>query len=374
MKECTVRVQDLLGLLNRLYPPALAESWDNVGLQAGDPAAPVRRVLVCLDVCEAALDRALQAGAQVIVSHHPAIFQPLKRISAADETGRLLMRAIREGVAIISAHTNLDCATNGLNDWLAAILGIEKTTPLKACGGTLFKLAVYVPRGYEERVASALFEAGAGTVGDYDRCSFRVNGTGTFRSGQDCRPFIGQPGSMEQVAEVRIETVLTPEVQARAIQRMLKVHPYEEVAYDLVPLANQRPDVGLGRIGYLAGSATLGSFARNVKLGLGVPHLRVVGDLEQQVAKVAVCGGSGASLLGEAVRQGADVLVTGDVKYHEALVARSGRVALIDAGHFGTEHIMVKHLAAALREAAAERRMTVEFEELGGEQDPFVTV
>lgn len=374
MKERTFRLQDLLGLLHRLYPPALAEKWDNVGLQSGDPAAPVSRILVCLDVSERALEEAVRIGAQAVVSHHPLIFQPLKRISPVDETGRLLCRAIRDDVAIVSAHTNLDIADNGLNDWLAHRLGLEKTAPLRLGDEQLYKLIVFVPAGYEDQVAAALFEAGAGSVGDYDSCSFQSKGSGTFRPGEETRPFIGQAGTLERVREVRLETILTREVQGRVIQRMLKAHPYEEVAYDLIPLANRRPDVGLGRIGRLDRPATLGQFTEVVKGSLDIRHVRIVGDLQRKVAKVAVCGGSGASLLGDAERQGADVLVTGDVKYHEALSARSRNIALVDAGHFGTEHIMVKQLATTLRQAAADKRMDIEVDELKGETDPFITV
>ncbi|MGE4544443.1 MAG: Nif3-like dinuclear metal center hexameric protein [Pedobacter sp.] len=374
MKERTVRLQDLLGLLHRLYPPVLAENWDNVGLQVGDPVASVSRILVCLDASEYALDEALRIGAQAIFCHHPLVFQPLKRLSPVDETGRLLFRAVREGIAVVSAHTNLDIAVNGINDWLAAALGVEKALPLQVGGGDLLKLVVFVPSGYEERVAAALFEAGAGAIGHYDSCSFRTDGVGTFRPDETSNPFIGEAGTLERVREIRLETLLTREVQGRAIQRMLKAHPYEEVAYDLVPLANRRSDVGLGRIGCLSQPTTLEAFTATVKQALGVAHVRIVGDLDKKVSKVAVCGGSGASLLGEADRQGADVLVTGDVKYHEAFSARSRNIALIDAGHFGTEHIMVKHLAEVLRHATATRRMDIQIEELQGEKDPFLTV
>lgn len=374
MKERTVRLQDLLGLLNRLYPPTLAENWDNVGLQVGDPVAFISRIMICLDASEHALDEAQRIGAQAIFCHHPLVFQPLKRLSPVDETGRLLFRAVREGVAIVSAHTNLDSAANGINDWLASALGVEKALPLQAGGGDLFKLVVFVPSGYEERVAAALFEAGAGAIGHYDSCSFRTDGVGTFRPDEASNPFIGQAGTLERVREIRLETLLTREVQGRAIQRMLKAHPYEEVAYDLIPLANRRSDVGLGRIGYLSQPTTLEAFAATVKKALGVAHVRVVGDFEKKVHKVAVCGGSGASLLGETDRQGADVLVTGDVKYHEAFSARSRKIGLIDAGHFGTEHIMVKHLAEVLRHATATRRMDIQIEELQGEKDPFLTI
>jgi dinuclear metal center YbgI/SA1388 family protein len=374
MKERIVRIQDIVGLLHGLYPPALAESWDNVGLQAGDPAARVERVLVCLDPSEAALAEAERLGAQVLISHHPLLFQPLKRLSPQDETGRVLFRAIRAGIAVISAHTNLDRGRDGLNDWLAALLGLQRAEPLALGGDNLLKLAVFVPAGYEDHVAAALFEAGAGRVGRYDGCSFRADGIGTFRPGEGTSPFIGRTGMPERVREVRLETILPRELQNRVVRRMLKAHPYEEVAYDLVPLSNDRPDVGLGRIGCLDQPVHLDAFAARVKERLAVAAVRVVGQADHRVRKVAVCGGSGASLLGEAERRGADVLVTGDVKYHEACGARARGLALIDAGHFGTERIMVEHLAAVLRREAAGRRLEVEFAELKGEEDPFTVV
>jgi len=372
-KEKTTRIQDLVGLVHSLYPPALAEEWDNVGLQVGDPAAEVRSVLVALEPSEKALAAASALGAGAIVAHHPLIFRPLRQLVPGDETGRILFRAVREGIAVICAHTNLDRGRDGLNDWLAERLGVGGAKPL-AAGGELLKLVVFVPAGYERRVAEALFAAGAGEIGRYDRCSFRTPGIGTFRPGTGSEPFLGRQGEVEAARELRLETVLPREAAGRAVERMLKAHPYEEVAYDLVPLANRRGDVGLGRIGRLARPSTLGEFAAQVKVALGTADLRLVGDDDRKVAKVALCSGSGASLLADAVRQGADVLVTGDVKYHEARAAESQGVALIDAGHFATERIMVSGLAEALRRAAQKKGQQVFFNEMEGEEDPFRTV
>jgi dinuclear metal center YbgI/SA1388 family protein len=372
-KDRIARIQDLVGLLNALYPPALAESWDNVGLQVGDPAAELRRVLVCLDPTEAALKMAIELQAQAVLAHHPLIFTPLKSLTPADTIGRIVFEAVRSRVAVLAAHTNLDRGSDGLNDWLAARLGVVPCQPL-ASGGDLLKLVVYVPAGHEEAVADALFAGGAGRIGRYDRCSFRGEGVGTFRAGEGTDPFIGRVGETERTAEIRLETVLPREARHRVVSRLLKAHPYEEVAYDLIPLANQREDVGLGRIGRLDETLSLEAFAARVKESLGAASLRVVGSSQRTVAKVALCGGSGVSLLAEAVRQGADVLVTGDVKYHEARAAESQGVALIDAGHFATEHLMVRGLAETLREAAAERGANIEFQEMRGEEDPFRTV
>lgn len=371
MKERTVRIHDLTGLLNALYPPALAESWDNAGLQVGDPSAPVRGVLVCLDPSEKALEAAAALSVQALISHHPLIFSPLRTVAPTDETGRVLFGAVRAGIAVLSAHTNLDRGENGLNDWLAERLGIEGGQPLVLGEPDLVKLVVYAPAGYEDAVAEALFRGGAGQIGNYDGCSFRTRGTGTFRPGSGATPFVGEVGRTERVDEIRLETILPRDRIGRVVERMKKAHPYEEPAHDLIPLGNRRGDVGLGRIGKLPASLSLDAFAARVKTSLGSPSVRVVGDGTRQVRKVAVCGGSGASVLGEALRQGADVLVTGDLKYHEARRAESEGIAVVDAGHFATERLMVPHLAAALRRGAEERRMEIEFIEMEGESDPF---
>jgi dinuclear metal center YbgI/SA1388 family protein len=374
MKERVFRIQDLVGLLHGLYPPALAESWDNVGLQVGEPQAVVSRVLVCLDPSAGALTEALRAGAQAMLCHHPLIFTPLKSLVPVDEASRLVFQAVREGIAVLAAHTNLDRARDGLNDWLAERLGLEGAIPLQTGGDDLLKLVVYVPAGYEKRVADALFQAGAGHIGHYDCCSFRSEGTGTFRPGAGSDPFTGTIGEQSSVRELRLETILPRERLQRVVDRMIKAHPYEEVAYDLIPLANQRPEIGLGRIGRLAEATTLAAFAGLVKEALQVPAVRLVGAGDRRVHKVAVCGGSGASLLGEAVRQGADVLVTGDVKYHEARNAENRHLALVDAGHFATERLMVGKLAGVLRQMAAERGLEIEFLEYKGEEDPFSVI
>ncbi len=374
MKQRIARIHDLVGLLNALYPPTLAEDWDNVGLQVGDPRAQVSKVLVCLDPTEQALQTAVDQGAEALLCHHPLIFKPLRNLTPVDESGRILFAAIQKQVAIVAAHTNLDRAVNGLNDWLAAALGLSQCQPLLGGDDPLIKLVVYVPAGYEDQVSGALFKAGAGAIGNYDSCSFRSEGIGTFRAHDGCSPFMGRVGERSNVRELRLETVVPKELLNKVVDRMVRAHPYEEVAYDLVPLANRRKEIGLGRVGRLAQATTLGHFAETVKESLQVEALRIVGNEQDSVGKVAVCGGSGASLLKEAARQGADVLVTGDIKYHEARNAASMGIALIDAGHFATERLMADHLAKVMGEAAAARGLNIEFLEVKGEEDPFKTI
>ena len=365
------RIQDLVGLIHKLYAPELAEDWDNVGLQVGDPGRPLDRVMVALDPGLEAVEAARDAGAQALVTHHPLLFKPVKRLTPDDAVGKVLWTAVRDDVAIISAHTNLDCAVDGLNSWLAEKMGVEQAIPLQTVAGDYLKLVVFVPVGHEEAVADALFSAGGGQIGAYDQCSFRSSGEGTFRPGPGTQPYIGTVGQREKTEEVRLETIIPKRKLLRVLEKMQKAHPYEEVAYDLLPLQNQVPGAGLGRIGKLAQQTTLGEFAARVKESLGCDHLRLIGADRMPVRKVALCGGSGAFLLQTAHRQGADVLVTGDVKYHEARQAEELGIALIDAGHFATEQLMIEQVTQSLQAAARQLNWGVAFEAYTGEEDPF---
>jgi dinuclear metal center YbgI/SA1388 family protein len=369
-----VRIQDVIGLLNTLYPPSLAEDWDNVGLQVGDPSAPVSHIAVALDPSPIAVNEAIALGAELLICHHPLIFRPLKQVTTKDETGRLITLALRNDLAIMAAHTNLDRAENGLNDWLAHRLELGATTPLETPSGLLFKLVVFVPVSHVDCVTEALFDSGAGHVGTYDCCSFRSVGQGTFRPLAGAEPFIGKVGEVESVEEVRLEVLLSKETLSRVVRRLTKVHPYEEVAYDILPLANERTDVGLGRIGQLSQSVPLDAMLAKIKTVLQVASLRVAGPDSGQIKKVAVCGGSGASLLHAAARQGADLLLTGDVGYHDARKAEELGLILVDAGHFATEQIVVDYLSQALKFEAGAKKFDLQISAVTGELDPLRTV
>ena len=372
-KEKTPRVADVIGRLNQLCPPYLAEEWDNVGLQVGDPTAKIDKVLVCLDVEEIAIEEAQKIGAQLIISHHPVIFRPLKQLSPVDMSSRVVIRAIKNDIAIVCAHTNLDRAADGLNDWLAAKLGVENATPLESPAKDVFyKLVVYIPSDHENEVREAVFAAGAGNVGAYDKCSFNCHGTGTFRGDAEAQPFIGTAGKFETTAEVRFETIVPKSVVAKVVAKMLQAHPYEEVAYDLILLANGDNQTGLGRVGVLPETISLQQFATKVKAQLNLSAVKLVGDLAQPLKRIAVCGGTGMSLFSAAVRHGADCLVTADIKFHEAQRARAAGIALIDAGHFATEQIMVAELSQRLRKSFATNQYKIEVIEMAAEEDPLV--
>ncbi|AJE04783.1 Nif3-like dinuclear metal center hexameric protein [Geobacter pickeringii] len=365
------KVSDILGIINKIAPPHLAEEWDNVGLMVGDPAAPVHRIMVALDGTPDTLAAAISSECQLLLTHHPFIFRPLKRLSAADPAGNLILKAAANGLAVISLHTNFDIADGGMNDLLAGLIGLQNPQPLRITAGEEYvKLAVFVPTGHEDAVREALFRFGGG-VGPYAECSFQSAGTGTFTPLEGARPFLGQIGAREYVDESRIEVLVQKHRLSAAVAALLKAHPYEEPAFDLYPLLNKGVSWGLGRIGELGEETTVAAFAGEVRERLGLPGVRFVGDAGHRVKRVALCGGSGMSLLRDAQRQGADILVTGDVKYHEARDAEALGIAVLDAGHFGSEVPMVESVAERVRADLASRRLDAEIVSFRGERDPF---
>lgn len=357
----SVKCQVVMNALEEIAPRHLAESWDNVGLMVGSPAQEVRKILVCLDASEAVVDRAARDGFDLIVAHHPLIFKPLKQLRTDLPQGRVLAKLVKRDIAVFAAHTNLDTADGGVNDVLAALLSLDRVEPLTSTHQEpMVKLVVFVPRSHAEAVRMAIGEAGAGFIGKYSHCSFEVAGTGNFLPGESARPFIGKAGTMETVEEIRLETILPDKITRRVLKAMRAAHPYEEVAYDLYPLRNAGKSTGLGRIGALREALTLDDFGKSVKAALRGGDIRVVRSGERLIRKVALCGGSGAEFIAKAAYAGADVLVTGDVKYHEAQKAVELGIHVVDAGHFGTEFPMVRALAAKLEAVAAAAKWNVE--------------
>lgn len=342
-----------------------------MGLQLGDPAWPADRIMTALDPGPDAVDAALNLDCNLLVTHHPLIFTPLKKITPSDSTGRVITRAVKHDLAIIACHTNYDIAEGGINDLLAAKLGLTSCQPLKVSGSEeLVKLVVFVPRGHEGKVLDSLLRF-SGFIGNYSDCSFSSDGTGTFKPLAGAHPFLGRIGKRERADEVRIEVLLRRLELSHAVAAMTKAHPYEEPAFDLYPLLNQGKSRGLGRVGKLAEETTLAEYAALIKECLALQGLRYVGNSERVVRKVAVCGGSGISLLREASFQGADVLVTADVKYHEAREAESLGVSLIDAGHFGTERVMVEAMAEFLGRETAKKKLAADVLPFLNEREPF---
>ncbi|MDA8413590.1 MAG: Nif3-like dinuclear metal center hexameric protein [Desulfobacteraceae bacterium] len=345
----TPKLSDILGIINKIAPAGLAEPWDNAGLQVGDPTAEITRIMVALDATPAVIESALQASCQLLVSHHPMIFKPQKSVSTATTPGKSIHAAIRGGLAVASMHTNYDIACGGLNDLLSERLGLKACAPLQVTATQeLAKLVVFVPQEHLDRVRAALFSH-AESLGSYRDCSFSAMGEGTFTPLDGARPFIGAVGTLEKVPEYRLEVLLDRAKLPQALKSLVSAHPYEEPAYDIYPLHNRGTENGLGRIGSLPEATTLADYTRQVAAQLGAPGTRFVGDPATRIQKVALCSGSGTSVMHSAVRAGAHVLVTGDVKYHQAREAEDLGIALIDAGHFHTEIIMAEAVAARLR-------------------------
>ncbi len=365
-------VRNIAAYIEELAPLYWAESWDNVGLQVGDPGAAVQRVLVALELTNPVLEEAESLGCDMVVVHHPPIFRPLKALRFDNRPARRLLRLIRGGIALYAAHTNLDQAAGMTNDTLAAAAGLTEFEVLKQAGEERYvKLVVFVPRGHEDAVRDALAGAGAGHIGNYSHCTFQAPGTGTFLPLEGTNPFIGQQGRLERVEELRLETIVPESAAAQAVQAMIAAHPYEEVAYDLYPLANPGKVRGHGRIGRLAQPVSLAQLAERLKQALRTPAVRVVGDPERMVTTVAVGAGAGADLIRPAASRGADVLVTGDVKYHEAQDALDLGLALVDVGHYNSEAGAIGSLAAYLRERLAADGHPVEVVESQAGRDPF---
>lgn len=352
-------VGDILAGLEQLAPPALAESWDNIGLLVGDAGRPVTGVLTALDATPAVLAGAADCGAELLVTHHPLIFSRLTRLVEDGASASLALHLVREGRSLIAAHTNLDAAPEGLNARVAALLGVREARPLApADAHPLLKLVTYVPETHAEAVRAAICRAGAGWIGHYRDCTFGAPGTGTFRPEMGAHPFVGEPGVLEHVAEVRLETVAPRPAAGRIVAALLEAHPYEEPAFDLLPLENAWPGAGPGRVGRLDAPTTAGDFADQVRAVLQAGTVQIAGDARQPVRTVALCTGAGGDLLPQALRAGADLFLTGEVKHHQALQARQLGIAVLAAGHFATERPAVPLLAEYLRAQFPSLRVT----------------
>ncbi len=357
----SVICRDILQELDKLAPKHLAESWDNIGLLLGDPVQKIQKIMIALDVDQSLVNEAIAANVDLIIAHHPLIFKGLTSIRTDSPQGRVLAGLIKAGIAVCAAHTNLDSAPGGVNDVLAQKLALTGIRPLtKVYQEQLHKLVVFVPATHLDQVRKAITEAGAGHIGNYSHCTFQTQGTGTFLPLTDAQPFIGQQGTLELVDECRLETVFPAAVRSQIITAMLAAHPYEEVAYDEYLLLNKGKSYGLGRVGCLVTPMGIEPFIEHVKTALHVDAVKVAGSAAgQMIGTVAVCGGSGASLMQEAIAAGADILVTGDVKYHEAQQAAAEGLTIIDAGHFATEQPVVGFVADYLKRRAKENLWNV---------------
>ncbi len=350
----SLKVQTVTSYLEKLAPRSLALDWDNVGLILGDPTAETKNILVALNFNEKVLKESLEKEAGLIITHHPIMLRPINKIRTDLSMGSLLKQALINNINLYVAHTNLDIAEKGVNSALAEAFSLQKVKVLKATATeNLEKLVVFVPENHIERVRDAISRAGAGWIGNYSHCTFQTSGMGTFMPLEGTNPYIGEKDKLEKVTEVRLETIISTAISRQVLSAMLKAHPYEEVAFDLYPLTNSGKEYGLGRVGELPQEITLDEFVSLVKETLDIDTVKVVGEGSIKVKKVALCGGSGGDLISATLRFGADVLLTGDLKYHQAEEATALGLAVVDAGHDVTEKVVIPPLVSYLKEKLA---------------------
>lgn len=342
-------VNDVIKVLETYASGALQESYDNSGLQVGRQEMKVSGVMITLDVTEQVLDEAIAKGCNMVISHHPLIFGGLKRLTGHGYVERLVMRAVKEDIAVYSIHTNLDNVYNGVSGILAQKIGLINEQVLAPRHGDLRKLVVFVPLSHVDEVRDAMLTAGAGHIGRYDGCSYTGSGTGTFRAGEGSNPFVGEVGAMHQEQESRVEVVVPKWAMSRVIAEMKKVHPYEEVAWDEYKLENSWGNVGSGIVGDLPEPEMMEAFLLRVKELTGTGVIRHSMLTHKMVRRVALCGGSGSFLTHRAIAANADVYLTGDLKYHDYFEADS-RVVLADIGHYESEQFTKELILNLLKE------------------------
>lgn len=336
-------VKELIKNIEKWAPPGIAWDKDNIGLLIGDSESKVKNIMLSLEVSLKVVDDAIKKRCNLIITHHPLIFKPLKSISNSEANYEVIKKLIKNQINLYSAHTNLDFVKDGVSFQLAKKLGLNNIKFLKNLTSNQYKVVVFVPEEHIEKVANAMHQAGGGIIGEYSNCSFRLEGTGTFKGSVSSNPYIGIKDTLEFVKEVRLEMIVNSFDLNKVLQAMRNSHPYEEVAYDVYRLSNENVNFGIGAIGQLNKEMTTEEFLSFVKKSLSAKGLRYSVGKNDKIKNVAVCGGSGSELLDEAIKQGADAFITADVNYHKFQDAL-GNILLIDAGHYETEILIIDEL------------------------------
>lgn len=349
------RVADVVTWLEAIAPLSMAAEWDNVGLLLGDATSSVKRILTCLTVTPEVVAEAVADDVQLIVTHHPILFRGCKALSTNTAEGRLLWPLAAKGIAVYSSHTAFDNAPEGINATIAQQLGLSSVKPLRPkMMSPSFKVVVFVPEGYVENVADAMFQTGAGVIGQYGECSFRLAGTGTFFGNEHTKPVVGEKGRREYVSETRIEVVCPQAKLTSVLDAMRQAHPYEEPAFDVYPLHAVASSAGEGRWGRLTQLVSLQHFASRVKDLLQANGIQVVGDSTRTVHTVAIACGAAGDFLKDARTVKADVFITGEMRFHDYLAAQAQQIALLLPGHYASERPAMEQLARRLNQAFSD--------------------
>ncbi len=336
------KAKEVVAKIEALAPRAYQETYDNAGWMCGDPEKEVSSAVVAVDMTMEVLEDAIKNGDNLIVIHHPLIFKPIRNLTAGNMINDIILKAVRHEISIYAAHTNLDSAWGGVNRKLASILGLQDFSILRPSPDLLKKLVVFIPEDHAENVRKAMFDAGAGEIGEYDSCSYNIRGEGSFRAGNNADPFVGEKDKLHYEPEQRVETIVPQHLLAKVVEAAIKAHPYEEVAYDIYALENAHERVGAGGFGKLEKELDFEQFLDMVKEKLRVKVIRFSGKKPDKIKKVALAGGAGSFLITDAIRSGADVFLTADLKYHDFFMA-DDKIMLVDAGHYETEQF-TKHL------------------------------
>ena len=331
-----VRIKEIAEYFETFAPLALQESYDNSGLILGDADAAVNSALVTLDVTEEVVDEAIETDAGIIIAHHPVIFSGLKKLTGRNYVERTVIKAIKNDIAIYAAHTNMDAVSGGVNSKICEKLGLRNCRTLQAARGRLKKLVTFIPHEAAGKVREAVFSAGAGHIGNYDSCGYNLEGTGSFRGGENTNPYVGKKGEIHYEKEIRFETIFPAWLESKITGALLKSHPYEEVAYDIYPLDNIYEKAGMGMIGELPDPMTETGFLEFLEKTLKTGCIRHTALQNKPVKKVAVCGGSGSFLISDAIAARADIFVTADMKYHQFFDAEN-KIMIADVGHYESE-------------------------------------
>lgn len=331
-----MKIKEIINHLEEIAPLNYQESYDNAGLIAGNPNSEIDKALICLDITEAIIDEAINDGFKLVISHHPLVFNAIKQITGKNYVEKVLIKAIKNDIALYSAHTNLDNISSGVNAMLCKKLGVKNYHILQPKAGLLKKIVTFCPINKAEEVRNALFKAGAGNIGNYDNCSFSTKGKGSFRANENAKPYVGKNNRLHFEEEERIETIFPFDKEQAVLSKLFAAHPYEEVAYDIYPLENKYQNVGAGMIGELKNSMDEKDFLLKMKKNIGASCVRHSEFLGKKVKKIAVCGGSGSFLINAAISAGADVFITGEVGYHEFFNAEK-KIIIVDIGHYESE-------------------------------------
>lgn len=328
-------IKDITDFIENLAPVQLQETYDNAGLIIGDKNTEIKQILVCLDVTENIVDEAIEKKCQLIISHHPLIFKGIKKINGNNSIEKIIIKAIKNNIAIYAVHTNLDNVINGVNSVLAEKLGLKNQRSLQPKKDIFRKLVFFCPVIHADRVRKAIFEAGAGKIGNYDSCSFNTEGEGSFKAMENANPFVGEPGKLHFEKEIRIETIYPFYLESKIIEALLQSHPYEEVAYDIYKLENYFSQIGSGIIGEIDETDEL-NFLSQIKNISNCKCIRHSDLLDKKIKKVAICGGSGSFLIKDAIAAKADIFISGDIKYHDFFEAEN-KILIADIGHYESE-------------------------------------